>query len=211
VENVFANRADAGRRLAAELEEYKSAAPIVLGLVRGGVEVAAPIARHLAAQLDALIVRKVGVPSQPELAMGAVGEAGVTVMDARVIDLTGLNQKALDAAFDRARVELAERVLRYRPGSIRTSLTGRTVIVVDDGVATGSTLRAGCEVVRAQSPAAVIVAVPVAPPGWEEMLEGLADRCHALVVPHRLGAVGHHYRDFSPTPDQTVVSHLADT
>lgn len=205
----FRNRTDAGRRLAQRMRELPSADVVVLGLPRGGVPVAAEVARALGAPLDVILVRKLGVPHQPELAMGAIGEDGVRVIDDRVVGLTGVTPEQMDAVQAREEVELARRADRYRAGGGRVSLAGRTALIVDDGIATGSTVRAACHVARAHGARRVVIATPVAPP---EAVAGLADEADeviALDTPVPFYAIGEFYDDFAPTSDEEVVRLLA--
>ena len=145
----FADRADAGRQLAARLEHWRAGGVIVLGLPRGGVVVAYEVARSLGAPLDVLVVRKLGVPFQRELGMGAIGEGGTRVVDDEVVRLAGVSERELAEVESRERTELERRTLRYRGERPRVALDGRTVIIVDDGIATGSTARAACQAARA--------------------------------------------------------------
>ncbi len=205
---VFANRADAGRRLAARLERLRGSEVVVLGLPRGGVPVAFEVARALGAPLDVIVVRKLGVPLQPELAMGAIGEGGVRVLNYSVIRPAGVTENELAAVEERERVELERRARRFRAGRPRATLEGRTVVVVDDGIATGSTARAACQVVRAQGSSRVVLAVPVAPVGWEARIGGDADEFICLETPEPFYAIGQFYDDFSQTSDEEVITCL---
>jgi predicted phosphoribosyltransferase len=165
---VFMDRADAGRRLAARLEYLRGEPVVVLGLPRGGVPVALEVARALGAPLDVIVVRKLGVPFQPELGMGAVGEDGVRVINDEVVREVGVRANELAAVQAREQAQVEARAARYRARRPREPLAGRTAIVVDDGIATGATARAACQVARAHGTARVVLAVPVAPPGWQE-------------------------------------------
>lgn len=204
----FADRLDAGRRLAARLEHLRDDSVVVLGLPRGGVPVAAEVARALDAPLDVIVVRKLGVPFQPELGMGAIGEDGVRILNDEILAMTRVSQSELATVESRERAELERRARRFRGDRPRTSLEGRTVVVVDDGVATGSTARAACQVARAQGAARVVLAVPVAPQGWEGRIAGDADECIALDTPEPFWAIGQFYSDFSQTSDAEVVDCL---
>ncbi|MEP7764667.1 phosphoribosyltransferase family protein [Sanguibacter sp. 25GB23B1] len=204
---LFEDRADAGRRLAGLLEHLRSADVVVLGLPRGGVPVAAEVARALRAPLDVVVVRKLGVPDQPELAMGAVGEGDVVVLDARTVARAGVSPEQAAAVERRERVALAvraERLRAHRPG---VSLAGRTVVVVDDGIATGATVRVACRVARRLGAARVVVAVPLAPPEIDAQALG-CDELVCAATPSPFVAVGHHYEDFFPTSDDEVVRLL---
>ncbi|MBT1001214.1 phosphoribosyltransferase [Paenarthrobacter sp. DKR-5] len=204
---VFADRIDAGRRLAARLEPLRSRNVVVLGLPRGGVPVAFEVAEALDAPLDVVVVRKLGVPFQPELAMGAIGEGGARVLNTEVLAQTRVTASEVAAVEARERAELEARVARFRKGRERVDLKGRTVVIVDDGIATGSTARVACEVVRHLGAATVILAVPVAPP---ETLGDFpeADEVVCLATPAQFMAVGYHYRDFTPTSDDEVTALL---
>jgi putative phosphoribosyl transferase len=205
----FADRLDAGRRLAARLEHLRAPSVVVLGLPRGGVPVAAEVARVLGAPLDVIVVRKLGVPFQPELAMGAIGEDGVRVVDDEIVRKARISESDLAAVEARERAELERRARRFRGDRPRTPLAGRTAVIVDDGIATGSTARAACRVARAQGATRVVLAVPVAPEGWQARIGGDADECIALDTPEPFWAVGQFYDDFSQTSDDEVVDCLA--
>ncbi len=203
----FANRVDAGRQLSEKLIRFRSPDLVVLGLPRGGVPVAAEVARALGAPLDVIVVRKLGVPFEPELAMGAIGEDGVRVLDATVLRAIGPDAARLDEVDARERAELAARVARFRPGRPRLDLTGKTALIVDDGIATGSTARAACLVARHLGARRVVVAAPVAARDVESRLPD-ADDVVCLSLPHEFAAVGAHYRDFTATTDDEVVALL---
>lgn len=205
----FADRAAAGRALAQRLADYRSRDPVVLGLPRGGVVVAWEAAQGLAAPLDIIVVRKLGVPRQPELAMGAIGEGGVRVLDEAVLHACAVSEADVAAVEAREQAELAARVERFREGRPAVPLSGRTVVIVDDGVATGSTAKAACRVARARGAAGVILAVPVAPIGVERDFAGIADAVVALHTPWDFAAVGQFYRDFEQVSDAEVIGILA--
>ena len=204
----FADRVDAGRRLAERLRDQYSSAVVVLGLPRGGVVVAAEVARVLGAPLDVIVVRKLGVPSRPELGMGAIGEGGARVINEQVVRFEGVTAQDLEAVEERERAELDRRAARFRGDRDRIRLTGRTVIVVDDGIATGSTARAACQVARAQGAARVVLAVPVAPPDAVAHLRDDVDELVCLDTPAEFFAVGQWYADFRQTTDDEVVACL---
>jgi putative phosphoribosyl transferase len=211
---MFANRADAGRRLANRLaattNEYSAdAPPVVLGLPRGGVPVAFEVAKVLDAPLDVIIVRKIGVPHQPELAMGAIGEGDVRVINGQVVRRARVDEAQFAKVEARERKELARRAERYRAHRDRVPLVGRTALIVDDGVATGSTARAACQVVRAEGAARVILAAPVAPPSVISSLRQVADDVIVLESPEPFFAIGEFYDDFRPTSDEEVVRLLS--
>jgi putative phosphoribosyl transferase len=202
---------DAGRHLS---EVVRSADEgglevAVLGLPRGGVPVAFEVAEALGAPLDVLVVRKLGVPFQPELAMGAIGEGGILVENADVLGPTGLGTVDLEEAERRERVQLERRAARYRSGRDRLDVAGRCVVLVDDGVATGSSARAACQVARALDAARIVFAAPVASRAAAlELRRGSCDELICLEVPDPFFAVGEWYRDFSPTSDDEVVELL---
>jgi putative phosphoribosyl transferase len=200
---MFADRVDAGRRLAAGLAHLGGEDVVVLGLPRGGVPVAAEIAGLLGAPLDVIVVRKLGVPFQPELAMGAIGEGGVRVVDADLIARLGISEMEVRSVEERERVVLEDRLASMRGAHPQLPLRGRVAVVVDDGVATGSTARAACEVARRLGAARVVLAVPVAPAGTtaEELR---ADELVCCAMPLGFRAVGEYYRDFRPTTDEEV-------
>jgi putative phosphoribosyl transferase len=206
---LFANRSDAGRRLAARLGHLAGESVVVLGLPRGGVPVALEVARALDAPLDVIVVRKLGVPFQPELGMGAIGEDGARIINDEVVRLARVSEAELAEVERRERAELQRRARRFRSGRPRIELAGRTALVVDDGIATGSTARAACQVARAQDASRVVLAVPVAPLGWEERIGEDADECIALDTPEPFWAIGQFYSDFSQTSDDEVVECLA--
>lgn len=205
---MFLDRVDAGRRLAAKLEHLRGDDVVVLGLPRGGVPVAFEVAKALGAPLDVIVVRKLGVPFQPELAMGAIGEDGVRMVDDQICRLAGVSREELAAVERCERDELERRTHRFRAGRTRLSLGGRTAIVVDDGVATGSTARVACRVVRALGASRVVLAVPVAPASALAEVAQEADEVVCLETPRMFIAVGAWYADFSQTSDQEVVGLL---
>ena len=205
---VFADRADAGRRLAARLQDLRDKRVVVLGLPRGGVPVAFEVARALGAPLDVIVVRKLGVPFQPELGMGAIGEGGVRVINREVVRLAGISRDELAAIEARERAELERRARRFRADRPRQPLDGRIAVVVDDGVATGSTARAACQVARAQGAGRVVLAVPVAAPGWEARIGVSADELVCVETPAPFFAIGQFYADFTQTTDDEVVTCL---
>lgn len=204
----FADRADAGRRLAKRLRHLRGEDAVVVGLPRGGVPVALQVALALEAPLDVIVVRKLGLPFQPELAMGAIGEGGVRIINDEVVGAARVSAGEIAQVEQHERAELARRAHRFRRGRSPVALAGRTVVVVDDGIATGSTARAACQVARAHGAAKVVLAVPVAPPGWTHRLGGAADEFIALETPPGFLAIGQFYADFSPTSDDEVVACL---
>ena len=209
-EVLFVDRVDAGRRLARRLRHLRPEDVVVVGLPRGGVPVAREVAIELDAPLDVIVVRKLGVPDQPELAMGAIGEDGARVIGSDVVEAAGVTASQWARVEDRERAELERRSQLYRQGRARLPLAGRVVVVVDDGVATGATACAACQVVRAQGAARVVVAVPVAPGGWRHRLAGLADELVCVATPDPFDGIGRFYADFSQTSDADVLACLAD-
>ncbi|WP_314196148.1 phosphoribosyltransferase family protein [uncultured Arthrobacter sp.] len=205
----FLDRADAGRRLGQRLAELRGQDVVVLGLPRGGVPVAAEVAKVLAAPLDVIVVRKLGVPFQPEVAMGAIGEGGVRVLDPRVEVLSGVSEGDLQKVELKERGILERQLARFHGGRTRSDLHGATAIIVDDGLATGSTARAACQVAGQLGAARVILAVPVAP---ARVLASLSepDDVVCLIPARMFHSVGYYYRDFSPTEDEDVVQMLDD-
>lgn len=206
---LFSDRADAGRQLAARLAHLQLNAPVVLGLPRGGVPVAFEVARRLHAPLDVVVVRKLGTPYQRELAMGALGEGGVVVVNDGVVRRAGVSDAQFAAVKDEEQAELDRRVHRLRGGRARLPLAGRTAILVDDGIATGATARAACQAVRAAGAARVILAVPVGAADTMAALRTVADEIVCLQMPRDFFAVGQWYADFTPVGDDDVVQVLA--
>lgn len=199
----FQDRADAGRLLAARLTHLRATRPIVLGLPRGGVPVAAEIAAALDAELDIVLVRKIGAPDRQELAVGAVGEDGVTVKNELVLRELGVSWADLAEQVARERDEVVRRAVELRSWP-RPDLRGRTVIVVDDGIATGATVRAALRVVRRLGAAWVVLAVPVAPAESLRALAPLADEVVCAVTPRDFMSVGQWYVNFDQVPDDDV-------
>ena len=205
---IFHDRAHAGRLLAARLEHLRAEQPVVLALPRGGVPVAREIALALDAPLDVIIVRKLGAPDQPELGLGAIGEHDVRVLNPAVVAATAATPTEIGAVEARERVEIERRRARYREGREMISVRGRTVIVVDDGIATGGSARAALRVARALGASRVVLAVPVAPPSSLAELEPDTDEIVVLDAPPHLVAVGGWYHDFRQLADDDVVRLL---
>ncbi|OII60579.1 phosphoribosyltransferase [Streptomyces sp. CC53] len=205
----FPDRPSAGRQLADAVARLRLNDPVVLGLPRGGVPVAHEVARVLGAPLDVLVVRKLGVPSRPELGFGAIGEGGVRVLNDSVVRAARVREQDLARVEDAERSVLEGRLRRYRGQRAAVPLGGRTAVLVDDGVATGSTALAACRVARAQGAARVVVAVPVAPPEALGVLRREADEVVCLSSPEWFTAVGQWYDDFSQTEDEEVAALLA--
>ena len=206
----FRDRSDAGRRLAGVVQEagIGGSDVVVLGLPRGGVPVAFEVAQALGAPLDVIVVRKLGVPFQPELAMGAIGEDGVRVENEDVVTSAALGAVDIAAVERQERAELERRARRYRGDGARLDLRGRTALIVDDGIATGSTARAACQVARAQGASRVVLAVPVTPGASRAALRDVCDEVLCVAVPDPFFAVGEWYDDFTPTSDDEVVELL---
>ncbi len=206
----FRNRIDAGQRLGARLEEFAGRSDVlVLALPRGGVPVASEVARHLGVPLDVFLVRKIGVPGHPELAMGAIAEGGVEVLSDHLIRDLGIAPSAVQQVASRERLELERRDALYRGGRTRPQLANRTVILVDDGLATGSSMQAAIVALRQHGPARIIVAVPVGARETCERLARLADAVVCVTMPEPMEAVGLWYEDFSQTSDEEVTRLLA--
>ncbi|GAA2743287.1 hypothetical protein GCM10009868_16440 [Terrabacter aerolatus] len=204
---VFDDRVDAGRQLSQLLASLRDEDVVVLGLPRGGVPVAAVVAESLGAPLEVIVVRKLGVPVHPELAMGAIGEGGVEVVDRDLLARAGVGPEDLATVERRERAVLDARVERLRRGRLRVDLHGRVAVVVDDGIATGATAKVACIVARQLGAERVVLAVPVAPARTvRELTE--ADTVVCVSTPERFRAVGEHYEDFTPTSDDEVVTLL---
>ena len=206
--DLFRDRTDAGRRLAALVTDLRGADPVVLGLPRGGVPVAVEVARALHAPLDVVVAHKLGAPLQPELAMGAVGEDGVLVVDDRTVRACRVTQEELAAAEVVEEREVARRANRFRAGREPVPLAGRTAVVVDDGVATGATARAACLVAQARGAARVVLAVPVCAPEAAVALRQVCDSVRCLVRPRHLRSVGEWYETFPQVADDEVLAVL---
>ncbi|GGX13128.1 alpha/beta family hydrolase [Streptomyces chryseus] len=206
---LFTDRADAGQRLAVALRHLEADDPVVLGLPRGGVPVAYEVARTLGAPLDVVVVRKLGVPYHRELGFGAIGEGGARVISDDIVRRSGVGPDEAAAVERAEKAELDRRARRFRGDRPRLALRGRTVVVVDDGIATGATAAAACEVVRAQGAARVVLAAPVAAPDAVARLSSRADDVVCLSVPAMFRAVGEWYEDFTQTSDEEVVALLA--
>jgi predicted phosphoribosyltransferase len=207
----FRNRTDAGQKLAAALAKYRRQEVTVLALPRGGVPVAAEVAEVLDAPLDLVLVRKIGVPFQPELAMGAVvdGAEPVIVRNHDVIAVTGVSEEEFKDACERELAEIEFRRHRYLAGRSRAPIAGRVAIVIDDGIATGATMRAALQATRMRKPRKLVLAVPVAPTSTLEDLRGEADEFVCLEDYESFGAIGLFYADFHQVSDDEVIGLLA--
>jgi putative phosphoribosyl transferase len=207
---MFVDRTDAGSQLAAALLPLVEDDAVVLGIPRGGVVVAAPVAAALRAPLDVALTRKLGAPGNPELAVGAVAP-GVRVVSERVVRRLGVDPAYLDAEVARQEVEIARRAGIYRAGRPGVALRGRVAVVVDDGIATGATAVAALRWARAEGASRTWFAAPVGPTGVQEQLASECDRCIVLETPSDLRAVGAWYRHFTQTTDAEVTDALAET
>jgi predicted phosphoribosyltransferase len=208
----FANRSEAGKQLSVELLQYRTGRPVVLALPRGGVPVAAEIAAALNAPLDLLLVRKIGVPMQPELAMGAVvdGAHPIVVRNEDVIRQLGITDEEFDKVRDTELAEIERRRKRYLGDRPPVEVKDRVAIVVDDGIATGATIRAGLRATRMRKPARLVLAAPVAPPDTLDALRGQADDIVCLETHRFFGAIGAYYDDFTQVADETVIALLEE-
>jgi predicted phosphoribosyltransferase len=202
---VFTNRVEAGRQLAGWLSAYAGRADVVvLALPRGGVPVAAEVAARLGAPLDVFLVRKLGVPGHPELAMGAIAEGGVMVVSSGILAELGIPRTALDQVAARERLELERRDVQYRGGRERPSVRDKVVILIDDGLATGATMEAAVMALREHHPARIVVATPVGAREACERLSQIADEVVCALIPASFVAVGQWYQDFGQTSDDEV-------
>ena len=206
--SVFRDRIDAGTRLAAELTRYIDSRPVVLGLPRGGVAVAEPIAAKLSCPLDIIVVRKLGAPNRSELGVGAIAEHGVRVLNDELVRYLRVSDEHLALVEARERDELNRRVERYRSQQPEVDLEARTAIIIDDGLATGYTARAAVLAARVRGASEIVVAVPIGAEDTVAALAELADQVIALSVPKDFRAVGFWYRDFTQTSDRQVLAIL---
>jgi len=205
----FRDRDDAARQLAAALQKYRGSNPVVLAIPRGAVPMGRIVSEALGGQLDVVLVRKLGAPGNPELAIGAVDERGVAIL-ADHAAWTGADEEYIERETRRQLDLIRERRSRYRPGQAAIPLAGRTVIVLDDGLATGSTMIAALRAARAQGPERLVCAVPVAAPDSLARVAKLADEVVCLAAPRSFMAVGSHYLDFSGVTDEQVIEILAE-
>lgn len=204
----FKDRREAGRLLAARLLEMDLGDPVVVALPRGGVPVAYEVARVLGAPLEIGLVRKLGHPNQPELGLGAIGEGGTIVVDERVTQAYGISRAQIDEIAAREAAELDRRRRLYRGDRPAANVRGRTVLVIDDGIATGVTASAAAKALKAQGAAKAILAVPVCPAGTSERIDGEIDQVVSLAEPRYFNSVGAWYDDFSQTSDEEVIELL---
>jgi predicted phosphoribosyltransferase len=205
---VFADRADAGRRLAVLLEPFRDSRPVVVGMARGGVAVAAPVADALGAVLDVVVVRKLGHPGQPELGLGAIGEEGVRIVNEPLVQRLGVSAAVIDEVARRETAELERRRTLYRAGRPPVTVAGRPVVVVDDGLATGFTARAAVEVMRRRRAGRVVVAVSVGSPRARAALEAVADEVVCVETADDFFGISEWYRDFHQVSDDEVARLL---
>jgi len=205
---AFADRREAGRLLAAELEGYRSRSPVVLGIPRGGVVVAAEIADRLAAELDIVLARKIGAPSNPELAIGSIAEDGRLFLDERLAARVGASRQYIERERARQLDEIARRVKLFRAALPKVPLRDRIVIVADDGLATGATMQAALWEIRREEAGGVIAAVPVGAVDTIERIAGSADELVCLRAPEDFGSVGRFYRRFDQVEDDEVAAIL---
>jgi putative phosphoribosyl transferase len=209
---IFRNRREAGQRLASHLGKYANREDvIVLGVPRGGVPIAFEVATALNLPLDVFVLRKLGVPEHEELAFGAIGSGGVRVLDREIVESVGLSDLIIEMVTRSERAELARREQTYRGGRPPLDVRGKTVILVDDGIATGASLRAGVRALRQMHPAAIVIAAPVAPQTTVNRLRREADEVVCTEIPDRFYGVGQFYHDFSQVSDEEVNELLKNT
>ena len=207
---IFKNRIEAGQLLGQRLAKYRDGDDVlVLALPRGGVPVAFEVARQLRVPLDVIVVRKLGMPGHAEYALGAIASGGVRVPNQDAVSWYGIPEQVIDGIAAHEEAELHRREAAYRGRRPAPAVAGKTVILVDDGIATGSTMRAAAHSVAAQHPTSLIIAVPIAPASVHEQFGSEADEIIALATPERLGSVGEWYGDFSQTSDAEVTGLLA--
>lgn len=204
----FTDRAQAGRLLAARLRELKMRKPLILALPRGGVPVAYEVARELGAPMEVLIVRKLGVPSHPEFAMGAMAESGYYRINPRVTRAVGVSEAEIETVLEHERDEIQRRLMQYRADRKLPCLAHRSVILIDDGLATGATARVACQYLRELGAEEIILAVPVCSPDVEEKMREDITSLVCLRMPADFSAVGYFYDDFSEVPDDIVIGLL---
>lgn len=207
----FPNRTEAGRMLAQQLKSYANQENLlVLGLPRGGVPVAFEVAKALNAPLDICIVRKLGVPGQKELAMGAIAAGGIGVLNYDVINTLGIDKEVIQVVAAEELQELERRDRTYRGDAPPINVKNKTVILIDDGIATGSTIRAAIAILKQQQPTKIIIAIPVAPASTYQELKSEVDEIVCLQIPELMSAIGLWYDDFSQTTDEEVSQVLAN-
>jgi len=207
----FTDRVDAGKRLASTLSNFSGKKGIVLAIPRGGVPVGFEIAKTLKIPLDVIIPRKIGAPDNPELAIGAVAEDGTAILDDNLVKYLAVSREYIKEEIERQKQEIQRRLETYRQDSSYPNLKGFDVIVVDDGIATGSTMKAALASVKNRGAASITVAVPVGPPSTIEELEEVADRVVCLYTPEYFQAIGQFYSDFGQTTDEEVIKLLQES
>lgn len=205
---MFTDRKEAGRRLAEKLTEQRWERAIVLAIPRGGVVVGYEMAHRLKVPLDVIVPRKIGAPHNPELAIGAIAEDGTMILDSNLIDYLGVTDEYIREEGERQIREIERRVRKYRKGAPPPDLKGRNVIIVDDGIATGATVRAAIASIRNKHPKSITLAVPVAPPSTLRQLKSKVDRIVCLSAPEPFFAIGQFYMDFTQTADEEVIRLL---
>lgn len=206
---MFNDRSDAGVRLALRLEEYKGQAGVlVLALPRGGVATGFEIAHYLKVPLDIVIVRKIGFPGQPELAIGAVSETGTVVLNESIVSTYGVSKDYIEREVSHQKIEISRRAELYRKGKILPSFEGKTIILVDDGVATGATMKAAITTLKQEKLKNLIVALPVAPASTADEIKQMADTFVCIETPFDFMAVGAYYDDFTQVSDEEVIDLL---
>jgi len=205
---IFLDRIDAGRKLALKLSYLSGKDVVVLGLPRGGVPVAFEVAKELNVPMDIIVVRKLGVPSQPELAMGAVSEDGVVVINQEIVRMAHIHPDEFAQVETRERIEVDNRAKRFRGDNSALSLSGRIALIVDDGIATGSTAQAACKVAHILGAKKVLMAAPVGSEEAVELLKKDADEVICLYTPRPFHAVGEWYQSFAATSDEEVINIL---
>jgi predicted phosphoribosyltransferase len=206
--SYFVDRIDAGKRLASALTSFIGKKAIVLAIPRGGVVVGYEIAKDLKLPLDVIIPRKIGAPNNPELAIGAITEDGTIILDANLVKYIGVSKDYIKEESERQKSEIERRLIRYRQNDPYPTLKGLDVIIVDDGIATGSTMKAALASVKNRGARTVTIAVPVGPPSTIKELEKQADRVVCLYTPEYFQAIGQFYTDFNQTTDEEVIQLL---
>lgn len=204
----FINRSHAGLRLARRLDHLRREPIVVLGLPRGGIPVGFEVARRLSAPLEALLVRKLGAPFQPELAVGALGEGGIRIIDEDRIRQLGISADQLALVEHREQKEITRQAVLFRGGRPAADLKRKTAVIVDDGIATGSTALAACSITHRLGASRIVMATPIAPRQASAIFKGVVDEFVAVTTPRHLGAIGLFYTDFLPTSDQEVIELL---
>lgn len=208
---IFYDRRDAGQRLGMALARYRGKDTVVLGIPRGGVVVAAEVAKILLAPLDLIIPRKIGAPHNPEVAIGAVAPDGTAILDERMVAVLGVGDVEISRLTEKVRAEIARRLEAYRGGRPAEELSGRVVILVDDGIATGYTIMAALQAIKKAGPAKFVLAVPVAPQDTVKALAQEVDEMICLESPENFYAVGQFYTDFDQVEDNEVTALVAES